>query len=210
MTSIWGPLGWMTLHSVSSCYPDSPLPAESTLMQTWLDMFQGTITCPSCKEHFGTALLGYRRLYPTMVSSRREFMLAVFRIHNTVNRRLNKPIYPSVAACFEQLRTNVKTRSARDYRIAYLNHIRRYWRTMQDASGFTALKKLNEMSKIEIDYVQRHENNFEVDIPEDNVLPMEAALSAIMPGAEIPNPIRIDTSHAPRMGLIGGRFQARR
>ena len=152
MTSIWGPLGWMTLHSVSSCYPDSPLPAESTLMQTWLDMFQGTITCPSCKEHFGTALLGYRRLYPTMVSSRREFMLAVFRIHNTVNRRLNKPIYPSVAACFEQLRTNVKTRSARDYRIAYLNHIRRYWRTMQDASGFTALKKLNEMSKIEIDH----------------------------------------------------------
>ena len=210
MTSIWGPLGWMTLHSVSSCYPDSPLPAESTLMQTWLDMFQSTITCPSCKEHFGIALNGYRRLYPTMVSSRREFMLAVFRIHNTVNRRLNKPIYPSVAACFEQLRTNVKTRSARDYRIAYLNHIRRYWRTMQDASGFTALKKLNEMSKIEVDYIQRHDNNFEVDIPEDNVLPMGPALAAVASGSETPNPVRIDTSNAPRMGLVGGRFQARR
>jgi hypothetical protein len=103
-----------------------------------------------------------------MLNSRTDFMLAVFRLHNTVNRKLNKPVYTSVADCFEQLRTNVKTRSAREYRGAYLNHIRRFWRTMQDASGFAALKKINEMAKIEIDYVQRHENNFEVSIPEAN------------------------------------------
>ena len=210
MTSIWGPLGWMTLHSVSSCFPDSPLPAESTLMQTWLDMFQATITCPSCKEHFGVALNGYRRLYPRMMSSRTDFMLAVFRIHNTVNRRLNKPIYQTVAACFEQLRNNTRTRTARDYRVAYINHIRRHWRLMQDSSGFTAMKKIIEMTKIEVDYFQRHENNFEVDIAEDNVLPIGPALAAATPGAEAPSPIYIDTRNAPRLGFIGGRFQARR
>jgi hypothetical protein len=145
-----------------------------------------------------------------MLNSRAEFMLAVFRLHNTVNRRLNKPIYVSVATCFEQLRTNVKTRSARDYRLAYLNHIRRHWRTMQDASGFTSLKKINEMTKIEIDYFQRHENNFEADIAEDTVLPIGPALAAVLPGAESPAPIRLDTRTAPRMGLIGGRFQVRR
>uniref|UniRef100_A0A6C0F1W6 thiol oxidase n=1 Tax=viral metagenome TaxID=1070528 RepID=A0A6C0F1W6_9ZZZZ len=208
MTSIWGPLGWMTLHSASSCFPDSPLPAETALMQTWLDMFQATITCPSCKEHFGIALNGYRRLYPQMVSSRREFMLAVFRIHNTVNRRLNKPIYATVADCFEQLRTNVKTRTAKEYRIAYINHIRRHWRTLQDASGFAALKKINEMNKIETSYFQAHENNFEVDIPEDNVLPLGHALDP--QGAETPSPIRVDTRTAPRLGLLNGRFQVRR
>lgn len=210
MTSIWGPLGWMTLHSVSSCYPDSPLPAEKVLIQTWLDMFQSTITCPTCKEHFGTALTGYRRLYPQMVSSRREFMLATFRLHNTVNRRLNKPIYSTVSDCFQQLRTNTKSKTARDYRIAYINHIRRYWRTMQDSSGFTSLKKINEMTKIEIDYFQKHDNNFEVDIPEGNVLPIGPALESVIPGAETPSPIRIDTREAPRLGFIGGRFQARR
>ena len=156
------------------------------------------------------ALTGYRRLYPHMLSSRREFMLAVFRIHNTVNRRLNKPVYTSVATCFEQLRTNTKTKTAREYRIAYINHIRRYWRTMQDASGFTSLKKINEMTKVEMDYFQRHDNNFEVDIPEDNVLPFGQALASALPGAETPSPIRIDTRDVPRMGLIGGRFQARR
>jgi hypothetical protein len=145
-----------------------------------------------------------------MLNSRTDFMLAVFRLHNTVNRKLNKPIYASVADCFEQLRTNVKTRSAREYRGAYLNHIRRFWRTMQDASGFAALKKINEMSKIEIDYVQRHENNFEVSIPEANVLPIGPALEAVLPGAEQPPPIRFDTRSVPRMGLVNGRFQARR
>ena len=208
MTSIWGPLGWMTLHSAASCFPDKPLPAESTLMQSWLDMFQATITCPSCREHFGTALSSYRRLYPQMLSSREEFLLFTFRVHNSVNRRLNKPVHPTVAACFDQLRTNVKTRPAREYRIAYINHIRRFWRTMQDSSGITSMKKINEMSKIESEYFARHENNFEVDIPESTVV-LQPQLLSTQPG-EPPAPARIDTRNAPRMGLVNGRFQIRR
>ena len=208
MTSIWGPLGWMTLHSVASCYPDVPTPPEIALMSTWLDMFQMTITCPSCREHFGTALSGYRRMYPTMLASRTDFMLFTFRSHNAVNRRLNKPVYASVADCFEQLRNNVKTRKARDYRISYLNHIRRFWRTMQDASGITSIKKINEMSKIEIEYLQKHDNNFEVDIADAIVvLPGQVFTSQ----TEEPSPIvRMDTRNAPRIGLNGGRFQIRR
>jgi len=208
MTSIWGPLGWMTLHSVASCYPDNPLPSEMTLMQTWLDMFQGTITCPSCREHFGEALGAYRRTYPRMLSSRTEFLLFTFRVHNSVNRRLNKPVHQDVAACFEQLRNNVKGRSAKEFRTAYINHIRRFWRTMQDASGMTSMKKINEMTKIEIEYVQRHENNFEVDIPESVVvLPSQVFAS---PNAEPPATIRFDTRAAPRLGMVNGRFQVRR
>jgi len=198
----------MTLHSVASCYPDSPTAYEITLTQTWLDMFQSTITCPSCREHFATALSGYRRTHPQMLTSRREFLLFTFRVHNSVNRRLNKPIHPTVAACFETLRNNVKTRSAKDYRVAYLNHIRRFWRTMQDASGLTSLKKINEMSKIEVEYTQKRENNFEADISEDIVVLPGQAFEPI--NSEPPPPIRMDTRSAPRMGLSGGRFQIRR
>ena len=207
MTSIWGPLGWMTLHSVASCYPNTPLPSEKTLMQTWLDMFQSTITCPSCREHFGTALGSYRRIYPQMLSSREEFLLATFRLHNSVNRRLNKPIHSSVAACFEQLRNNMKTRTARDYRIAYINHIQRFWRTMQDASGMAALRKINEMRKIENEYLQRHENNFEIIISENAVVLINHSLDA---QTETPSPVRIDTRSIPQIGFNGGRFQLRR
>lgn len=197
----------MTLHSVASCYPDAPTPSETALMNTWLDMFQSTITCPSCREHFGTALSGYRRTYQ-ILSSRNDFMLFTFRAHNAVNRRLNKPVYTSVADCFEQLRNNVKTRSARVYRISYLNHIRRFWRTMQDASGFTSIKKINEMTKIEVEYIQKHDNEFEVDIPESIVILPGQVFST---STEEPPPIpRPDTRNAPRIGLSGGRFQIRR
>ena len=208
MTSIWGPLGWMALHSVASCYSDRPSQEEKTLMSTWLSMFQTTITCPSCREHFGTALDSYRRNYPQMLESRADFLLFTFRAHNAVNRRLNKPVHLTVEACFEQLRNNVKTRTARDYRIAYINHVRRYWRTLQDASGFTSLKKINEMVKIESQYFQLHENNFEVSIPEQTVLLSVQAL--IGPKSETPNPIRFDTRVVPKMGLANGRFQIRR
>lgn len=177
-------------------------------MQSWLDMFAATITCPSCREHFETSLGAYRRLYPQMLSSREEFLLFTFRVHNSVNRRLNKPIHPTVAACFEQLRTNVKMRSAREYRIAYINHIRRFWRTMQDSSGITSMKKIIEMSKIENEYFARHENNFEADIPENTVV-LQAQLLTLQTD-EPPAPIRIDTRNAPRMGFVGGRFQIRR
>jgi hypothetical protein len=177
-------------------------------MQTWLDMFQTTITCPSCREHFGTTLAAYRRLYPGMLNSRADFMLFTFRAHNSVNLRLNKPIHISVQSCFDQLQANVKTKPARDYRAAYLNHIRRHWRTMQDASGFTALKKLNEMNKVEIEYFQKHENNFETLITDDIVVLPGQMLNS--PTAEIASPVRLDTRNAPRIGLSGGRFQIRR
>ena len=207
MTSIWGPLGWMTLHSVASCYPDTPVQSEKALMQTWLDMFQSTITCPSCREHFGIALGSYRRQYPQMLNSREEFLLATFRLHNAVNRRINKPIHSTVAACFEQLRNNVKLRSAREYRIAYINHIQRFWRTLQDVTGITALKKINEMRKIEYEYFQKHENNFEIEISENTVVLLSNALDA---QTEAASPVRMDTRILPRIGFAGGRFQTRR
>jgi hypothetical protein len=177
-------------------------------MNTWLDMFQSTITCPSCREHFGTALGSYRRIYPQMLNSREDFLVCTFRLHNAVNRRINKPIHSTVAACFEQLRNNVKTRTARDYRIAYINHIQRFWRTMQDVNGITALKKINEMRKIEYEYLQRHENNFEMDIPENTVVLINHSLDAQT--SETPSPVRIDTRVIPKIGFNGGRFQLRR
>lgn len=69
------------------------------------------------------------------------------------------------------------------------------------------MKKIAEMSKIENEYVLRHDNNFETDIPENTtVLPQQAFVGE----KEATVSVRIDTRDAPRMGFIGGRFQVRR
>lgn len=170
MTAIWGPLGWMTLHSTAFAYPESPTSSERELMYTWLDMFRDTITCPSCKGHFTTMLANYRAQFPNMLQSRHEFVMFTFRAHNAVNKRLNKPVYSSVEECVSTLRNNVKTRTARDYRISYINHITRHWRTLQDINGIVSLKKIAEMKRIETEYVSARDTNFTVDIRPDIVV----------------------------------------
>ncbi len=163
-------MGWMTLHSVASLYPDSPTEAERQLLLRWVELFRDTITCPSCREHFTELLSEYRARYPNFLYSRREFMLFTFRAHNSVNRRLNKPVYASVQACFDVLRNNVKFNKTSAFRSAYINHINRHWRMLRDASGMAALKRIMELQKIENEYMRPRSNEFEVLIPEDTVV----------------------------------------
>ncbi len=170
MTAVWGPLGWMTLHSISTSYPEAPTIAEKQLVSSWLDMFRDTITCPHCRDHFAEMLANSRRVFPNFLNSRQDFAIFVFRIHNAVNRRLRKPVYENVAACMERLRENVKLRPAKEYRVAYLNHISRFWKTLQDVSGLIAVKKINEMRRIEGEYFGPKDTNFAVEIREDIVI----------------------------------------
>lgn len=170
MTAIWGPLGWMTLHSIATSYPELPTPAEKQLMSSWLDMFRDTITCVHCRDHFTKMLASYRSQFPGFLNTRHDFAMFSFRAHNTVNRRLSKPMYTTIEECMETLRNNIKTRTAKDYRVSYINHITKYWRTLQDISGIVALKKINEMRKIEIDYFQPRDTNFDVTFANDVVV----------------------------------------
>lgn len=208
MTSVWGPLGWMTLHSMASLYPDEPTPSEKALMNTWLDLFAGTITCPSCKEHFQEMLGAYRFRFPQMLESRAAFLMFTFRAHNSVNHRLTKPIYSSVAACFEVLQNNIKTRTATQYRQAYYAHITRHWKIMQDASGIAALRKIAEMNKIESSYAAVRSDDFSERIPEG--LTTIGNIQAV-PDAGQPKPM-MPSAPPPtqKLGIAGGRFRLRR
>lgn len=133
-----------------------------------------------------------------------------FRAHNAVNRRLNKPIYSTLEECLETLRNNTKTRSAADYRTAYLNHITRYWRTLQDITGIVALKKITEMKKIEVDYIFPRDTKFQMTLQsEPVVLPRDV----LEPNAEkrtaprVPN-MRLPVNAGFRIGV--GGLQLRR
>jgi len=202
MTAVWGPMGWMTLHSMASLYPEMPSLAERQLMNSWLDMFRDTITCPHCKDHFTDLLASYRAKFPGMLNSKKDFMYFTFRAHNAVNARLHKPVYRTVQECMDLLRNNVKDKSASVFRVSYINHIRRHWRMMRDTSGIAALKKLNEMSKIENDYAAPRSNNFDIEIPEDVVVLPGNTLN---PAGEPVAPIRIVK---PFIGGGGVRFTA--
>jgi hypothetical protein len=212
MTAVWGPLGWMTLHSVSTSYPETPTPTERQLLSSWLDMFRDTITCPHCREHFTTMLQNYRARIPTLLDSRQEFSMIVFRAHNAVNQRLSKPVYKTLVECMAVLRTNTQTRPAADYRTAYLNHIMRYWRTFQDITGIVALKKINEMRKIEADYFAPRDTRFTVQLLDRGVvIPREWVEGGSSQTASPSPSLRFSPTMPVRAGfqMIGGRIRLR-
>jgi hypothetical protein len=200
----------MTLHSVATSYPEKPTAGEQELMRTWLDMFRDTITCPSCQGHFASMLAAYRHTFPNMLSSRQTFAVFTFRAHNAVNRRLNKPVHGDIEACMSILTNNVKNRSARDYRISYLNHITRHWRAFRDASGISSLRKIAEMNKIEVEYIGPRDNNFPSILqPDVVVLPRDTLERG---HEEAPSRISLNPRLAPPTGfrLTGGGIRLRR
>ena len=173
-------------------------------------MFRDTITCPYCRDHFTTMLANYRTSFPTMLNSRQDFAMFTFRAHNAVNRRLRKPLFSTLEECMATLQSNVKTRTAADYRVSYLNHIMRYWRTWQDVTGIVALKKINEMRKIETTYVQPRDSNFNVTlIPDVVVLPKDALDKEADAQPSTRRPI-FPVGNAPTLRLMGGGFRIRR
>lgn len=132
-----------------------------------------------------------------------------FRAHNAVNRRLRKPLFTTLEDCMATLRANIKTRSAADYRVSYLNHITKYWRTWQDVTGIIALKKINEMRKIDVTYVQPRDSNFNVTLISDVVVLPKDALDRetdVQPTRRPAFPV----GNAPTLRLMGGGFRIRR
>ena len=170
MTAVWGPLGWMTLHSVAALYPETVTFSEKQLVVSWLNMFRDTITCSYCRQHFAELLAAYRQKFPGMMDSRQELLAFSFRAHNVVNRRLHKPLYSTVAECMAVLKSNLVNRTMREYRVAYLTHIRKYWSSLRDVSGLVATKKITEMLKIEKDYFSTIDNNLEDVDPEETIV----------------------------------------
>ena len=110
------------------------------------------------------------------------------------------------------LRSNIKTRTPQDYRISYVNHIMRYWATVQDTTGIAALKKALEMKKIEIDYFGPRDTKFEVSLVDDGVV-IPRHWVEHMPGGQVPElpsprlmPRSNDTTRAG-IRVVGGRIR---
>jgi len=159
MTSFWGPLGWMTLHSISCLYPETPTDTDKQILTKYLKCFEDTITCPKCQSHFSSMLNMYNKSYPNWLNSRYDFFLFVCRAHNTVNRRLDKPIMKTAYECLKTFQSNVKVTSALQYRQSYLTYLTRIWSQEQSGESFMRLASVREMRKINDQYWTPREIN---------------------------------------------------
>jgi hypothetical protein len=147
MTAVWGPLGWMTLHSISVCYPIEPTISDKKLLNEFMDAFGMTITCSICNDHFSKMFSGYKKAVPNWNNSRYDLFIAICKMHNTVNTRLNKPCPKTIGECLTMLQTATKYSPPSEFRKKYIEYLNVQWR------HFLGLKqKVDLMKKINEEY----------------------------------------------------------
>jgi len=170
MTAVWGPLGWITLHSISVNYPEVPSVADKLIVKKFIDLFAETIACPSCKGHFTNMYRSYTSRYPNWADSRYNLFLFIVRAHNTVNRRIDKPRPATVLEALESLRAATKHKSPKEYRASYISYLYNNWSRQGGGEGFIQTGNVREIQKINNEYWNPRETGFSIFLPESDIL----------------------------------------
>jgi hypothetical protein len=160
-TQFWGPLGWMTLHSISAIYPENPTQEERLILENFVELFRECITCPHCKSHFTGMLNMYKRNHPEWSSNRYNFFLFVCRAHNTVNKRLDKPIIQTLNDCIQTLKNATRVNSPAQYRTAYINYLISNWSKEFTGDGAIALGVAKQLKRINDEYFTPRDKGYE-------------------------------------------------
>jgi hypothetical protein len=206
-TKFWGPLGWMTLHSISAIYPENPTQEEKLIITSFIENFRDSITCVHCKGHFASMFQTYKQLHPEWNASRFDLFLFVCRAHNTVNRRLDKPIFPTLNDCIERLKLNTQQNSASTYRTAYINYLIRNWSKEFTGDGAIFLQSARKIKKINEEYFTPRDEgftnlSFDRDASVLEFIPEDAKRYSV--GKNLPNAIHLTNV---RVGFVGGRLR---
>ena len=161
MTKIWGPTGWMTLHSISVCYPDEPSESDKKILQEFMNAFANSITCIHCRQHFGKMFSDYKSKVPSWLNSKKDLFLAICRMHNAVNKRLDKPQPKSVEECIQYLKLATSYTSQTDFRKKYCEYLLTDWSWQRNSGdGYAAYKSAELMRKINIEYWSNREVSY--------------------------------------------------
>ena len=93
----------------------------------------------------------------------------VARIHNSVNKRLDKPIIQTVKDALELLQNNTKSVSGRTFREQYINYLIRNWAYEMSGEAMMLKHLAYELQKINNSYWNAKEQDFNIEIEEDDI-----------------------------------------
>jgi hypothetical protein len=210
MTSLWGPLGWMTLHSVSMLYPEAPSQADKEILKRYMGVFRDSISCPYCHQHFKVMFQNYTTSHPEWNSSRFQFFLFVVRAHNTVNKRLSKPRLATVQECLDAYRQNTKINSGQFYRQKYIEYLIRNWGREMTGDGMMHMGETKTLRQITDDYWNRmtDERTDTFDMNADVLAFIDETPSSRSIMSSTGMLMNIPTKHV-NVGFRGGRLRLR-
>ena len=137
-----------------------------------MNAFAGSITCIYCRQHFGQMFGDYQSKVPNWADSRKDLFVAICRMHNAVNKRLDKPQPKTVAECIAALKLATTYTSPREFRAKYSDYLLRDWGWQRNGGdGFLGYKNAEVVKKINEEYWNHRDVSYAaISFEEDNVL----------------------------------------
>lgn len=118
LTSVWGPSLWHYLHTMSFNYPVKPTPQEKKHYKNFMLQLQYTLPCKYCRENLKNNYKKYP-LKECTLKNRESFSKYVYRLHEIINKKLNKKSglsYCDVRERYEHFRARCSTEKAKIFK----------------------------------------------------------------------------------------------
>jgi hypothetical protein len=95
----WGPITWNYLHLVTFMYPVKPTDKDKAQVKKLFQAVAESLPCETCRKHF-TEHVSQMDKHTNSMSDLSQWLVEV---HNSVNKRLNKPVkaYKDVAKLYK-------------------------------------------------------------------------------------------------------------
>jgi len=88
---IWGPSGWLFLHTITFNYPINPTQEQKIKHKELFENLVYTLPCARCAQHYSNNL----KIYPLDEALKKKDTLInwLIDIHNEVNKKNGKRVY---------------------------------------------------------------------------------------------------------------------
>jgi hypothetical protein len=204
-------MGWMTLHSISLLYPESPTAEDKQIVKTFLNDFAESITCPHCERHFKIMFENYKIKHRDWADSRFNLFMFIARCHNTVNKRLEKPLKNSVQECLESISASSQYTSLTEFRRKYIDYVIRRMSAEMSGDNLVKVGFGKSMKRINESYwnskLTTETSTFDMNADVLEFIADEPRTVRYMFGGSSSASTVVDTASIPSIGFRGGRLR---
>ena len=90
LTTVWGPMMWSYLHTMSFNYPVNPTKEDKKHYKEFVENLQYVLPCKYCRMNLANNLKE-SPIQDCHMANRDAFSRYIFNLHETVNKMLKKP-----------------------------------------------------------------------------------------------------------------------
>lgn len=87
---LWGNEMWIAIYAIAIAYPDEPDSNHKTNIIDYFKTLRVLLPCKNCRDHY-TTFMNEDKI-ESNISSKDELCKWVNRIHNSINKKLNKKL----------------------------------------------------------------------------------------------------------------------